>query len=262
MTLIDYYFKYLEAVGSGAISAPEGINLTETESFPRAAQLQQQIAQMGIAEFVRRCAKAEGAEIPQELFDNFNPEDLMAALSAMMPQEEEETPSQEPDPSEPPKIDEPDGPRNAYEVLLDCCCLDENLLYYLIDVLKRGAEEEFQKLALVTVRKAFTREDFLYWFATKEQRAERDELICVTLIDACLDRLAADGQTELIAALICGDQNTFELFRCDAPELKQLPDATFQWFETHYLQNYYPIRYMLKFNGISFPKEELSHDQA
>ena len=129
MTLIDYYFKYLEAVGSGALSAPEGICLTETEAFPRAAQLQQQIGQMGVAEFVRRCAKQEGTEIPQELFDNFKPEDLMAALSAMMPQEEaEEVPSQEPDPSEPPKIDEPDGPRNAYEVLLDCCCLDENLL--------------------------------------------------------------------------------------------------------------------------------------
>ncbi|MBQ3216356.1 MAG: hypothetical protein IJB35_00880, partial [Oscillospiraceae bacterium] len=77
--------------------------------------------------------------------------------------------------------------------------------------------------------------------------------------DACFDRLAEQGQKELIAALISGDQTTFELFRCEAPELQHLPEATFIWYETHYLQNYYPIRYMLKFNGVSFPKEE-RHD--
>lgn len=256
MTLTDHYFKYLQAVGEGSLPAPEGIALTETEPLPRAAQLQEQIMSMGVTEFVRRCAEAEGVSISPELYDDFREEDLMAALSAMIAPPEEAQPA-EPDPSEPPKIEEPDGPRSAYEVLLDCCCLDENLLYYLIDVLKRGAEEEFQKLALVTARKAYTQADFLYWFATKEQRAEQEELICVTLMDACLDRLAAEGQKELIAALICGDQTTFELFRCDAPELMQLPDATFSWFEKNYLQNYYPIRYMLKFNGIHFPKGEM-----
>ena len=260
MTLTDYYFKYLEAVGEGTLSAPKGISLTETEPLPRAAQLQEQIMKLGVPEFVRGCAELTGDEISEELYENFRQEDLLAALSAMLPQEEAPA-SQEADPG-PPQIDEPDGPRSAYEVLLDCCCLDEKLLYYLIDILKRGAEEEFQKLALVTARKAFTQGDFLYWFATKEQRASREELICVTLMDACLDRLAAEGQKELIAALICGDQTTFELFRCEAPELKQLPDATFEWFAEHYLQNYYPIRYMLKFNGISFPKGALSHDPS
>lgn len=261
MTLVDFYFKYLESVGEGRLAAPEGIELTETEPLPRAAQLQEQIVKMGVPEFVRGCAKLAGEEIPEALYENFRQEDLLAALSAMLPQEEAPA-AEEPDPSEPPKIDEPDGPRSAYEVLLDCCCLDENLLYYLIDILKRGAEEEFQKLALVTARKAFTQADFLYWFATKEQRAEREELICVTLMDACLDRLAAEGQKELIAALICGDQTTFELFRCEAPELKQLPEATFEWFAENYLQKYYPIRYMLKFNGIAFPKGEMNHDPS
>lgn len=140
-------------------------------------------------------------------------------------------------------------------MLVDCCCLNENLLYYLIDVLKRGAEEEFQKLALVTARKAFTQADFLYWFATKQERAPRDELICVTVMDACLDRLAQEGQNELIAALLCGDQKTFELFRCEAPELVHLPQATFAWYEENYLKGYYGIRYMLKFHHIAFPKE-------
>lgn len=264
MLLIEHYLKYLQELADDSRTPPEGIELTESEPMARAAQLQKQIQEIGIPEFVRRCAEQDGETLPQEAYDNFKPEDLMSAFSALVSQDapqgepaaDAETTPSEPDPSEPPKIDEPDGPRNAYEVLLDCCSLDENLLYYLIDVLKRGAEEEFQKLALITARKAFTQADFLYWFATKQDRAERDELICVTLMDAVFDRLAAEGQKELIAALLCGDKTTFELFRCDAPELQHLPEATYEWYEKNYLQGFYPVRYMLKFNGVSMPTEE------
>lgn len=251
MTLIEHYLRDLQEIADGTRQVPEGIVLTENEPMQRAAQLQEQIQSIGIEEFVRRCAAQDGEILPDELYQSFKPEDLLATLNALTQQEPDE-PSEE---DAPPKIDEPDGPRNAYEVLLDCCCLDEKLLYYLIDILKREEEEEFQKLALVTTRKAFTRADFLYWFATKQDRASQEELICVTIIDACLDRLASEGQTELIAALICGDQTTFELFRCEAPELQHLTVATFEWFEEHYLANLYPIRYMMKFNGIDFPKE-------
>ena len=246
MKWTNYYFQYLEAVGEGKLEAPEGFELTEEEPLRRAAQLQEKIAQRGIEAFVRACARQEGTALPEGLFDHFDPSDLFAAM--------EQEPAAEEDPDAPPQIDEPDGPRSAYEVLLDCCCLDEKLLQYLIDVLKRGAEEEFQKLALVTARKAFTQGDFLYWFGTKEQRGDREELICVTLMDTCFDRLAAQKEVELIAALISGDQTTFELFRCEAPELRQLPEATYAWYEKNYLQGYYPLRYMMKFNGISFPK--------
>lgn len=250
MTLIEYYLRDLQEIADGTRLPPEGIILTEDEPMRRAAQLQEQIQVIGIAEFVRRCAAQDGQTLPQEVYDNFKPEDLMATLNALASQ-----PPEEEDENTPPKIDEPDGPRSAYEVLLDCCCLEEKLLYYLIDVLRRKDEEEFQKLALVTTRKAFTCEDFLYWFATKQDRASQEEMICVTIIDACLDRLSSEGQTELIAALICGDQTTFELFRCEAPELQHLPEATFEWFERNYLANLYPIRYMLKFNGIQFSSE-------
>ena len=252
MTLIEHYFTYLQELADGSRTAPEGIVLQEDEPLRRAAELQTQIQAIGVPEFVRRCAAQDGLTLPEEVYAAYREEDLRAALSAMVEESTDAT-----DPAEPPKIDEPDGPRSAYEVLLDCCCLDEKLLYYLIDVLKRGAEEEFQKLALVTARTAFTQADFLYWFATKPTRGTQEELICVTLIDACLDRLAAEGQKELIAALICGDQTTFELFRCDAPELMHLPDATFEWFDTNYLRGYYPIRYLLKYNGVVFPKEEV-----
>ena len=254
MTLIEYYLRDLQQIADGSRVPPEGIRLTEEDPMRRAAQLQEQIQAIGIPEFVRRCAEQDGETIAQAVYDDFRPEDLMATLNALTSQAEE---APEDDESAPPKIDEPDGPRSAYEVLLDCCCLDEKLLYYLIDVLKREAEEEFQKLALVTARKAFTRYDFLYWFATKEHRAEQEELICVTVMDACFDRLAAEGQQELIAALISGDRTTFELFRCEAPELVHLPEATFEWYERNYLANLYPIRYMLKFNRIQFPKGEV-----
>lgn len=263
MKLADYYLRYCEAVGEGALAAPEGIALTENESLRRAAELQTQIAAMGVPEFVRRCAALEGADIPQALYDAFCPEELMQALTGQADAEQSESEPAETgdDKLTPPQIDEPDGPRSAYEVLLDCCFLDEKLLVYLIDVCKRGADEEFQRLALVTTRKAFTLHDFLYWFAGRAQRASRDELICTTIIDACLDRLAAEGQRELIAALLCGDRKTFELFRCDAPELMHLPDATYEWFEENYLRGFYPMRYMLKFNGVQFP-EASDHDEG
>lgn len=263
MTIIEYYLRDLQQIADHSRPAPEGITLTEEEPMARAAQLQQQIMAIGVPEFVRRCAEQDGETLPQELLDSYREEDLMAMLQAMTAAAQEapaesaqaESAPEEPDPDAPPQIDEPDGPRNAYEVLLDCCCLDQQLMLYLIDVLKRDAEEEFQKLALVTTRKAFTQKDLLYWLGTKEQREGQEALICVTVMDACLDRLAAEGEKELIAALICGDQTTFELFRCDAPELKHLPEATFEWFDEHYLKGYYPLRYMMKFNGVTFPKE-------
>ena len=75
-----------------------------------------------------------------------------------------------------------------------------------------------------------------------------------------IDRLAAEGQKELIAALLCGDRTTFELFRCDAPELVHLPEATYEWYEKNYLAGYYPVRYMLKFNGVAFPADAAAEE--
>ena len=256
MNIIDRYFLYLQQISDGTRQVPEGIVLTQDSPLARAGELQAQIMEMGVPTFVSRCAAMDGETLAPRELDNFRQEDLMAALQAMLapPEEVPETEPEE-DPSAPPQISEPDGPRSVYEVLIDCCSLDEKLMYYLIDILKRQAEDEFQKLALVTTRKAFTRGDFLYWYGTKESRASREELICVTLMDACFDRLAKDGQVELIAALLSGDRTTFELFRCDAPELVHLPDATYEWYEEYYLQGLYPLRYMLKFNGVDMPKE-------
>ena len=133
MTLIEHYFTYLQELADGTRTAPDGMELHETEPMPRAAELQTQIQAMGVPEFVRRCAAQDGLTLPEEVYAAYRDEDLRAALSAMV---EDASPApDENDPAAPPQIDEPDGPRSAYEVLLDCCCLDENLLFYLIDVL-------------------------------------------------------------------------------------------------------------------------------
>ena len=257
MELAQYYMKYLQELGEGQREAPEGIVLTETEPMRRAVELQEAIATLGVPEFVRRCAAQDGTEPDPAIFENYQPEALAEALCRLAGEQNapSDEPAEAPEEDQTPKIEEPDGPRSAYEVLLDCCLLDEKLLYYLIDVIKRDAVGEFRKLALVTTRKAFTPTDLLGWFAGKERRGEREELICVTLMDTVFDRLAAEGQKELIAALLCGDKTTFELFRCDAPELLHLPEATYEWYEKNYLAGYYPVRYLLKFNGIAIPTE-------
>lgn len=258
MELAQYYMKYLQELGEGQREAPEGIVLTETDPMRRAVELQEAIATLGVPEFVRRCAAQDGTEPDPAIFENYQPEALAEALCRLAGEQNapSDEPAEAPEEDQTPKIEEPDGPRSAYEVLLDCCLLDEKLLYYLIDVIKRDAVGEFRKLALVTTRKAFTPTDLLGWFAGKERRGEREELICVTLMDTVFDRLAAEGQKELIAALLCGDKTTFELFRCDAPELLHLPEATYEWYEKNYLAGYYPVRYLLKFNGIAIPTKE------
>lgn len=270
MELAQYYIKYLQELGEGRREAPEGITLSQTDPMRRAVELQEAIAKLGVPEFVRRCAAQDGLTLPPELLEGYRPEELAQALcqfaeeqpspSAEEAEEAVEAAEEAAEEAQTPKIEEPDGPRSAYEVLLDCCLLDEKLLYYLIDVTKRSAVEEFQKLALVTTRNAFTPDDLLRWFAGKERRGTQEELICVTLMDTIFERLAAEGQKELIAALLCGDRTTFELFRCDAPELVHLPEATYKWYEKNYLAGYYPVRYMLKFNGVAFPADAAAEE--
>ena len=61
------------------------------------------------------------------------------------------------------------------------------------------------------------------------------------------------GRLELLAALLSGDQHTFETFRCEAPELVHLPQATYEWYCRNYLDRDYPFRMLLRCNGVTFP---------
>ena len=250
MTLFEYYLQYMTRICEGTLAAPEGIALTEKDEMRRAMELQQQISSMGIPAFVRSCAAAAGDEIPQEDYDNFSMEDVLSAAQALASQTREAQP-EEPVQKEP----DPDAGKHAFEVFLDCIALDDGLVQYLIEVLKKKDWQEFYKLSRITTKLDLDPNEFLYWLGNKEQYAPQEEQVCAAIMDACLDRLAEEKRLDVLAALLSGDQKTFELFRCEAPELMHLPEATFDWYCKNYLDRDYPLRTILRLNGVEFPEK-------
>ena len=95
--------------------------------------------------------------------------------------------------------------------------------------------------------------EFLYWLAHREDYGTDDERACAAIMDACFARLYEEKQGELLGALLSGDQKTFELFRTEAPELRHLPAATYEWYSKNYLDRDYPLRFILMCNGVEFP---------
>ena len=255
MTLLQYYLQFVAEICEGARPLPDGITLTQTDEMRRAVELQSQIQAMGIPAFVRRCAEASGIEIPEAEYEHFDLSQLTQALSQLTAQqnaapEAAETPQEAPE--EPVRSEI----RDIYEVFLDSVCLEDDLLLYLIDVLKRRDAEAFRTLSHAAARTILDMDDFLAWLGNKELLAPVEEGACARIMDACLERLCGEERMELLAALLAGDQKTFELFRCEAPELQHLPDATYEWFSKYYLDRYYPVRFMMKYRGIEFPKAE------
>lgn len=250
MTLLERYLNYLSQICEGSRKAPDGITLTKTGDMEKAIELQQQIAAIGIPEFVRLCAAQDGETIPEKELESFDPSQMLAALSNLeTAQETAEEPAQEETPEEPVKSEI----RDIYEVFLDSVCLEDNLLSYLIDIAKRGAKDEFQTLSHAAARTLLSLDEFLLWLGNKEALAGPDERACAAIMDAALTRLMQEGQRELAAALLSGDETTFKLFRTEAPELVHLPDATYEWYVQNYLDRYYPVRFIMKMNGVAFP---------
>ena len=253
MTLLERYLNYLSQICEGSRKAPDGITLTKTGDMEKAIELQQQIAAIGIPEFVRLCAAQDGETIPEEELESFDPSQMLAALSNLEASQEgtEEQPQEEvPEELEAPVKSEI---RDIYEVFLDSVCLEDNLLSYLIDIAKRGAKDEFQTLSHAAARTLLSLDEFLLWLGNKEALAGPDERACAAIMDAALTRLMQEGQRELAAALLSGDETTFKLFRTEAPELVHLPDATYEWYVQNYLDRYYPVRFIMKMNGVEFP---------
>lgn len=253
MTLFTYYVDYMTRLCEGTLPAPAGITLTQTDEMSRAMELQQQISAMGIPAFVQVCAAAAGDTIPQETYDNFSMDDMLSAAQALASQAQQEPPAPEEAPAsaEP----DPDAGKHAFEVFLDCIALDDGLVQYLIEVLKKKDWQEFYKLSQITTKLDLDPNEFLYWLGNKEQYAPEEEQICAAIMDACFARLAEEKRLDVAAALLSGDQNTFELFRCEAPELQHLPDATFAWYSKNYLDRDYPLRTILRLNGVEFPEK-------
>ena len=129
--------------------APPELALTADTTEERAAQLQSALKDLSVPDFVRLCAKSAGDELDEAIFDHFSEEDFSRALLQMLtaaaePEEvEEKPPAAESTP-------DPDAGKHAFEVFCDCVELDEQLVAYLIDILKRGdkaAREYRQTLA-------------------------------------------------------------------------------------------------------------------
>ena len=249
MELFDYYLRYMTELLEGKRPAPEGITLTAEDEEGRTRQITEQLASMGAADFVRACAAQDGEALPESLFDG---DSGMAGFEAFLKSAQQtEEPAPQPEPANEP---DPDAGKHAFEVFCDCLMLDENLIAYLIDVLKANDRAGFYKLSQVTTHLDLDPDEFLYWLAHREDYAETDEeRACAVILDACLDRLRAEGQMEVAAALLSGDRMTFDALRCEAPELRQLPVATYMWFEKNYLDRDYPLRFVLRCNGVQFP---------
>ena len=247
MELFEYYLRYMTELLEGKRPAPEGITLTAEDEEGRTRQITEQLAAMGAAEFVRACAAQDGETLPDSLFDGDNG---MAGFEAFLKSARQEEAPQPEAPAEP----DPDAGKHAFEVFLDCIAMDDGLVQYLIDVLKRRDWKEFYKLSQITTRMDLDPEEFLYWLGHREDYAGDEERSCAVIMDGCLERLMNEGKLELAAALLSGDQTVFDRFRCDAPELVHLPQATYEWFSRNYLDRDYPIRVLMKWNGVTFPE--------
>ena len=249
MTLFDYYLQYMTELWEGKRPAPEGITLPEGgDESARIQALGQQLQTMGMANFVRACAAQDGTELPEELFTESGD---LGGFQAFL-----QNVDAAPDEPAPQPDDQPDrdADKHAFEVFLDCIAMDDGLVQYLIDVLKRMDRKEFFKLSQITTKLDLDPEEFLYWLGHREDYAGEEERACAALMDAVLLRLAEEKRLDVLAALLSGDQKTFEALRCEAPELLHIPAATFEWYEKHYLDRDYPIRLIMRLNGVQFPE--------
>ena len=136
MELCEHYLHYMSALCEGTMPAPPELALTADTTEERAAQLQSALKDLSVPDFVRLCAKSAGDELDEAIFDHFSEEDFSRALlqtltAAAEPEEvEEKPPAAESTP-------DPDAGKHAFEVFCDCVELDEQLVAYLIDILKR-----------------------------------------------------------------------------------------------------------------------------
>ena len=247
MTLFDYYLQYMTEVWEGKRPAPEGITLPDSgDESARIQALGQQLQAMGMADFVRACAAQDGTVLPEDLFsEHIDPNGL--AFFLRDPVAPEAAPER-------PATPDPDANKHAFEVFLDCIAMDDGLVQYLIDVLKRMDRKEFFKLSQITTKLDLDPEEFLYWLGRRELYAGEEEQACAAMMDHALLRLAEEGRLDVVAALLSGDQKAFEALRCEAPELVHAPVATYDWYARNYLDRDYPIRLIMRLNGVKFPQ--------
>ena len=246
MPLFAHYARDMTGLWEGKRPAPAGITLPEDgDEKARIQSLAQQLQAMGMAAFVRACAAQDGTVLPEELFsEHVDPNGL--AFFLRDPDAPEAAPER-------PATPDPDANKHAFEVFLDCIAMDDGLVQYLIDVLKRMDRKEFFKLSQMTATPELDPEEVLYWLGRREPFAGAEGQACAVMMDHALLRLAEEGRLDVVAALLSGDPKTFETFRCEAPELVHAPVATYDWYARNYLDRDYPIRLIMRLNGVKFP---------
>ena len=173
------------------------------EAGDEAARIQalgRQLQAMGMADFVRACAAQDGTVLPEELFVTESSD--LGGFQVFL--QGAETPEAAPEaPAQPPEPD-PDAGKHAFEVFLDCIAMDDGLVQYLIDVLKRMDRAEFFKLSQITTKLDLDPEEFLYWLGRRELYAGEEEQACAVMMDHALLRLAEEGRLDVVAALLSG----------------------------------------------------------
>ena len=151
MELCERYLHYMSALCEGTMPAPPELALTADTTEERAAQLQSALKSMSVPDFVRLCAKSAGDELDEAIFNHFSEEDFSRALLQMLNAAAElEQPEEKPPAAE--STPDPDAGKHAFEVFCDCVELDEQLVAYLIDILKCGDKAAFYKLSQVTTQ--------------------------------------------------------------------------------------------------------------
>ena len=83
----EKYLQYFSEICAGARPMPAGLSAQSEDDMAKVVELQTQVLDMGIPEFVRRCAEAAGETIPQEALDAFDLQAVLADLEAEAPQD-------------------------------------------------------------------------------------------------------------------------------------------------------------------------------
>ena len=227
MTLMDYCMQYIGEIMDGKRAAPEGVTLTETDPMRRSLELMQKAGD--IPTLVRMCAAQDGTEIPQEVFDSFDPESLTQLAgegAAAGPGRRK---------ARLPGTAGLRGPGRRPGAVSDPGAAGPGLGGVLQAV--PDHHENGPGPGGISV------------LAGQQGALGRRRGAGLRRGDGRLPGAPAAGG----AALLSGDQKTFETFRCEAPELVHLPQATYEWYCRNYLDRDYPFRMLLRCNGVTFP---------
>lgn len=175
---------------------------------------------------------------------------LGGALAQGAPDAQPEAAEESSEPEEPVKSEI----RDIYEVFLDSVCLDDRLVEYLIDVVKRHDTDEFAKLSHAAARTLLDMDDFLLWLGNKQWCAPQEEQDCAEIMDACLKWLADEGRGSCwrrCSAAMNRRSAASAAMRRSCEACRRLHSTgTAHTISTATI----PVRFLMKFNGVKFPE--------